>query len=168
MLHVSASKSTQIERAESSVVDTGINHAFCADDVLLVISNSGTNAAPLEVAAQARTCGMPVIALTSVNHARSGSGRASVGALSDIADVVLDNRGRAGDACVEIDGVPAPMGPTSTVVGAAIVNAVAISAATHLVSRGLTPDVFVSANVRGGDEWNDRLVASYADRIGAL
>jgi uncharacterized phosphosugar-binding protein len=167
MLHVSASRSTLVERENSHMDRIRSRYHLAAGDTLLVISNSGGNAAPVELAAFAKAKGLGVIALTSLSHAASGAGR-QASSLQDIAHIVLDNHGVPGDAAVQVAGLGSAMGPTSTVVGAAIVNALAIRAAERMIALGATPDVFVSANVRGGDQSNAGLVKAYADRIGAL
>jgi len=168
MLHVSASQSTLDERTGSHLDEIGRRHDFRAQDALIVISNSGGNGAPVEVAEFAKSRGLPVVALTSSAHAASDRGRAGDFPLLHIADVVLDNRGVPGDAAVTVGGLEAPMGPTSTVIGAAILNAVAIRAAERLLAMGSTPEVFVSANIKGGDEWNTVLIEKYRGRVGAL
>src|SRR5690606_27351997 len=104
--------------------------------------------------------GVSVVAVTSVRHATSAlARRAGEGPrLHELADVVIDNGSAPGDAAVTVTGVPHPMGPTSTVTGAAIVNAVAVETARLLVARGITPRVFVSANLAGGDDANESWV----------
>ena len=78
--------------------------------------------------------------------------------LHELADVVIDNGGCVGDAAVRIDGLAPAVGPTSTVVGAAIVNALVVEAVERLVREGVQPEVFTSANVAGGDALNERLL----------
>ena len=103
--------------------------------------------------------GIPVIAIVSRAHASSGSARAAGATnLQDVADVVIDNGGAPGDAAVAIDGFAQRVGPTSTVVGAAALNAIVAEAAERLVARGIEPDVFLSSNVEGGDDVNARLL----------
>jgi uncharacterized phosphosugar-binding protein len=63
-----------------------------------------------------------------------------------------------GDAAVAIDGLERRVGPSSTVVGAAALNAIVAEAAERLVARGIRPDVFLSSNVEGGDEANAHLL----------
>ena len=107
----------------------------------------------------ARARGIPVIAIVSRAHASSGSARAAGATnLQDVADVVIDNGGAPGDAAVAIDGFAQRVGPTSTVVGAAALNAIVAEAAERLVAQGIEPDVFLSSNVEGGDDVNARLL----------
>lgn len=141
-------KSTAVERL-GGYGPILVDHAgLAAGDVLVVISNSGRNAVPVEALLAAKDRGVGTIALTSVAHSTSLPPRApATGRLCELADVVLDNHGVPGDAAVRLDGVAFPIGPTSTVVGAAILQAVAIRAAELLVAAGHPPQVYLSANV---------------------
>ena len=102
---------------------------------------------------------LSVSARASRAHATSREARAAGRPnLREIADVVIDNGGATGDAAVEIEGFAQRVGPTSTVVGAAALNAVVAEAAERLVARGIQPEVFLSSNVEGGDAVNARLL----------
>lgn len=135
-------------------------------DCLVVISNSGRNPSPIEMAMHARDSGLTVIAVTAADFSRSVSSRHSSGRrLLDVADVVLDTCGASGDAAVHIDGAPADVGPTSTVVGAALLNAVMVEAVAELVRRGIDPPVLVSQNTDNFKEHNEALRLRYRGRI---
>jgi uncharacterized phosphosugar-binding protein len=127
-------------------------------DVLVVASNSGSNAVASRLAQRARDAGVRVIAVTSLGHATSPEARANpLPRLHELADVVIDNGGVVGDAAIEIDGFERRVGPTSTVVGAAMLNAIVAEVVERLVARGITPDVYASSNIEGGDKINERL-----------
>jgi uncharacterized phosphosugar-binding protein len=159
MLHAGAELSTSLERLPGIAAAILEQHPISPGDVLVVASNSGGNAVVGELAALARERGVPVIAILSRAHAVSRAARAAGGPnLQDIADVVIDNGGATGDAAVAIDGFAQRVGPTSTVVGAAALNAIVAEAAERLVARGIQPEVFLSSNVEGGDEVNARLL----------
>jgi len=135
-------------------------------DCLIVISNSGRNPSPIEMAQLGRQRGLPVIAVTAAEFSKSVSSRHSSGKrLLDVADVVLDTCGAAGDAAVEIEGVPEAIGPTSTVVGATLLNATLVETIGELVRRGVEPPILVSQNVDGSEERNARLKDRYRGRI---
>jgi uncharacterized phosphosugar-binding protein len=135
-------------------------------DCLIVISNSGRNASPIEMAMIGREHGLKVIAVTAADFSRSVSSRHSSGKrLLDVADVVLDTCGAAGDAAVTLDGLQIDVGPTSTVVGATLLNAVMVEAIAELIRRGMEPPVLVSQNVDGSAEHNAELRARYRGRI---
>jgi uncharacterized phosphosugar-binding protein len=159
MLHADAELSTTLERLPGLAAAIVEQHPMAAGDVLVIASNSGGNAVVAELAALARAHGVNVIAIVSQAHASSAAARAHGGAnLREIADVVIDNGGAAGDAAVAVDGLERRVGPTSTVVGAAALNAIVAEAAERLVARGIQPDVFLSSNLDGGDAANDRLL----------
>jgi uncharacterized phosphosugar-binding protein len=159
MLHAGAELSTSLERLPGVAAALLEQHPIASGDVLIVASNSGGNAVVREMAGLAHARGIPVIAIVSRAHASSGSARAAGDTnLQDVADVVVDNGGAPGDAAVAIDGFAQRVGPTSTVVGAAALNAIVAEAAERLVAQGIQPDVFVSSNVEGGDDVNARLL----------
>jgi len=157
MLHGSASLSTSLERMPGLAAALFADHPMIPGDVLIVASNSGSNAVTTELAALARDHGVRTIAITSLRHATSSSARVSDGPrLHDLADVVIDNGGAVGDAAVEVEGLATRVGPTSTVVGAAILDALVAEVVERLVTRGVAPEVYASSNVAGGDAVNDR------------
>lgn len=138
-------------------------------DCLIVASTSGRNVAPIEMALIARERGVPVIAVTSVAFSQGVASRHLSGQrLADVADVVLDTRVPAGDAVVTIPGVMVDVGPVSTVVGAALVNAVLVEAVAILAARGVDVPVFASQNVDGNEERNALLNKRYRGRIREL
>lgn len=167
MLHRSASGSTHHERDGAMLVAIRERVAFESKDVLLVISNSGGNDVCVGLAAHAQGSGVPVIALTSLQTAESSKARSQGAKLHQIADIVIDNCGVEGDAMIEFaDGLR--VGPTSTVMGAVILNAIMVRVAELLIDRGVTPEVFWSSNMRDGDVHNAELVRKYGSRVGAL
>jgi uncharacterized phosphosugar-binding protein len=124
-------------------------------DALIVASNSGGNAVVSTLARLAEDRGVRTIAIMSRAHAASPAARRTgVPRLDDIASVVIDNGGCVGDAAVSIEGFATRVSPTSTVVGAAILNAIVAEAVGLLVARGVSPEVYVSANLEGGDAAN--------------
>jgi uncharacterized phosphosugar-binding protein len=164
MLHVGAIESTRLERLEETGEALLSQLTLTAGDAMIVASNSGGNAVCNVVAAGARRAGVRVIAIVNRVHAAE----LAVAALLDVADVVIDNHGAVGDASVDISGVPHAVGPTSTVAGAAIVNAIAVETAQLLADRGDAVPVLASSNVRGGDEHNETVLAPFRTRVGAL
>jgi uncharacterized phosphosugar-binding protein len=110
--------------------------------------------------------GVTVIALTNLNHTYSGKSRHKSGKrLCEIADIVLDNYGCVGDACVSVDGIKGNFAPTSTVIGSLILNAIVVEAVNKCSQMGLCPEHFSSSNVDGGDEINNKLVEKYKKEI---
>jgi uncharacterized phosphosugar-binding protein len=164
MLHRCASASSGFEREAGRADQVLTRYGVGAGDVLIVISNSGRNAVPIELAEGGRARGAIVIALTSRQHSLAHSSRHSSGKrLLEVADVALDNGGVEGDATLEIaPGVS--MGATSTAVGAALLQALAAEAAALAVKAGWIPEVYRSSNGSGEQE-NARYLELYRGRI---
>ncbi|MGJ5898864.1 SIS domain-containing protein [Streptomyces niveiscabiei] len=137
-----------------------------AGDALIVVSLSGRNPLPVEMALHARARGVKVIGVTSLAYARETSSRHSSGTfLKDHCDLVLDSKIPVGDAELTLAGIPAPFAPASTAVTSALLQAVAATTAAALAARGVEPPLLRSGNVDGGHEWNARVLEEYGDRI---
>ena len=135
-------------------------------DALVIISLSGRNALPVEMAMKARSLGVRVIGVTSVAYASETTSRHVSGTyLKDHCDVVLDSKIAIGDAELTLDTIPAPFAPASTVVTSALLQAVMATAAATLADRGIEPPLLRSGNVDGGHDWNGRVFEEYRDRI---
>ena len=137
-----------------------------AGDLLIVISLSGRNTLPVEMAMTARALGLKVIGVTSLAYAGSTTSRHASGTyLRDHCDIIVDNKIAVGDAELTADGIAAPFGPASTVVTSAVMQAIMATAAGELAARGVEPPMLRSGNVDGGHEWNARVLSEYGDRI---
>jgi uncharacterized phosphosugar-binding protein len=135
-------------------------------DVLLVASTSGRNAVAIDMALAACERGVKTVAVTSVEYSSSVPSRHPSGKrVMELCDIVIDNCAPLGDAAVTIPGVGQKTGPLSSVLGCAVVNAIACQTITNLVELGIEPPVYISANMPGGDEHNARLLAETANRI---
>lgn len=135
-------------------------------DCLIVHSNSGRNTVPVEMAMTARERGVTVIGFTSLAHSNAVASRHPSGKkLFEVCDIVIDNCGVPGDAAVKVEGLAEPMGPTSTAVGASLIHAIVIEAVERLLADGITPPVFMSANLDGGDAHNRKLFEEYKNNI---
>jgi len=135
-----------------------------AKDAIVIISNSGRNAAPIEMAMNAHKLGMPVIAITSLEHSQGTNSRHSSGKkLYELADVVINNHCIKGDAMIKMDGLPMPVGAGSGVLF--IMHTIIVQATQYLLERGIQPPVFMSGNLDGSDEYNNSLLERYKNRI---
>ena len=165
MLHENASQSTEVERQEGYAGTLLKRYPVVAGDVLLIASNSGRNAVPIELALAARKLGMKTVAITNFAHARDWPSRHSSGKnLAAVADLAIDNCGVSGDAFVSLPGLPSRVGPTSTITGALIVNLIIVQGIESALARGVTPEIYVSSN-SGGDAHNHILLEKYRSRI---
>lgn len=163
---VPATLGSALERVDGlagAVLDTS---PAVAGDLLVIISLSGRNSLPVEMAMNARALGLKVIGVTSVAYTTQTKSRHSSGTfLKDHCDLVLDSKIAVGDAELTADGLATPFAPASTVVTSALMQAVMAAAAGELVARGIEPPLLRSGNVDGGHEWNGRVMAEYGDRI---
>ncbi|MBP0459967.1 SIS domain-containing protein [Streptomyces montanisoli] len=155
-----------LERVEGLATTVLDSSPAAAGDVLVVVSLSGRNILPVEMAAHARERGLTVIGVTSVTYATETTSRNATGTfLKDHCDIVLDSKIAVGDAELTAEGVTAPFAPASTVVTSALMQAVMATAAETLAARGIEPPLLRSGNIDGGTDWNRQIVAENADRI---
>lgn len=135
-------------------------------DVLIVHSVSGRNTVTIDVAIRAKEIGVTVIALVNMATAKHVESRHPSGKnLYEVADLILDNCGCVGDSSLEIPGVPDKVAPTSTAVGAAMLNAMVAQSVALITERGEVAPIFVSANLDRGDAHNKAILEKYKDRI---
>ena len=161
-----ATMTSQMERLPEYGKIIADNHPIGKGDAVIIHSVSGRNTVTVDFALRCREKGASVIALTSVAAGKAIPSRHPSGKpLMDVADLVLDNCGCVGDASVNIEGVKEKVAPTSTAVGAAMLNAIVARTVEILCEQGITPTVFLSANVPGGDEHNREMLDKYKDHI---
>ncbi|HLR09073.1 MAG TPA: SIS domain-containing protein [Bacillota bacterium] len=166
MLHEDAVHSSALERrahyAESFMQTQDIRDS----DVLFVISTSGRNTVPIDVALLGQAKGAYVIGVTSIAYANSQHSRHASGKkLYHVVDLVIDTHVPKGDALLAHDKVPMRFSPASTVIGAAILNAVVAQAIAEMAEQGFEPPIFQSGNLEGADAHNERLIEKYGSRV---
>jgi uncharacterized phosphosugar-binding protein len=160
MLHRSAMESTARERQEGVAAAALARYPLAEGDVLIVVSNSGLNEAPLEAARAGRAAGATVIALTSLAYSTAAAqGRPF---LAQLSDMVIDNGLPPGDALVPIRGTSLRVGPGSTAIGAALLQALFAEVAARLAaSDPAAPPIWLSSNLPGAPEHNRDLVERF-------
>jgi len=135
-------------------------------DVLIVVSVSGRNAVPIEFAKVAKGRGIKVIAVTGLDYSRSVKPRHPDGKnMYEYADVIIDNKAVAGDAIMEAEGMKQKFCPSSGITSIAVLQCMVAATIEELLSRGITPPVFMAANVDGGEEFNEKMLAENRRRI---
>ncbi len=140
-------------------------YSIAPQDMFLIASHSGTNAAIVEVAQRVKVHGHQLAVITSLTHTQQSVSRHPSGKkLYELADVVIDNCGPFGDALLDL-----PQGGKACSVSslAAVLIAQMLTAETiqRLLERGIEPPVFVSYNVPGGIERGEQLLKRYAGRV---
>lgn len=165
MLHEGAVKSSKIERMEKYAASIIDNYPVKAGEVIVVISNSGINGLPVDMAIEAKKRGLKVIALTSSSYFDLESRHSSGLKLKDVADLVLDNHLPRGDALVPVPLSDEKMASGSSVIGAVLLQMLMIAVADKLAARGIKPSVYISGNVPGGAERNEDYIRRYRGRI---
>lgn len=160
MLHQHPMKSTMIERTCGYAKILLDMYHVEKDDVLILVSNSGRNNLPVEMALGGKKLGAHVVAITNINHSSAVSSRHESGKrLMDIADIVIDNCGEYGDAAFRVDPFPYPIGATSTITGAFIAQSLIIEMVREFSENGIEPEIFQSSNLDGADERNIQLMS---------
>lgn len=169
MLHEAAVRASLLERLPGYGATVLHGRELRPGEVLFVVSNSGRNPVPVDVALAAREAGLFVVGITSLAYRAAAPSRHPSGRhLADACHLVIDTHVPVGDALLRLPGDGTPVGAASTVVAATVLHAVLARAAELLAARGEPAPVFRSGNVDGGDEHNAALIARYRPRVPAL
>ena len=165
MLHEGAEKSSCMERISGIAKPIFDKYGITSNDILIIVSTSGINAVPVEMAQHAHQEGVLVIAITSsayyndVPHNKTGKH------LYEYADIVIDNCVSHGDAEVEIGKDLPKAGSVSTISSCMIAQSIMICADEILLQNGINPPIYMSGNVKDGRERNRALIDKYRPRI---
>jgi uncharacterized phosphosugar-binding protein len=148
------------------------NFGLSEQDAALVISSSGCNIVPIEMAELFQQKKIKVVALITKEHSeKSVSKRADGKKLSDFADVILDTGAPVGDSMIHIDGLQTPVSPGSTVGGVIIVNSIKAEVARLLTEAGQPPKVLTASSVMEAEKAKELFESAYdehAHRIAEL
>jgi len=139
---VSVLQGAHLEREDSVADELYELYSFAPADVFLIASNSGVNGSIVGVALRAKAEGHPVIAVTSLEHTNAVTPKHPSGQrLSEVADVVIDNRAPYGDTTIEVPG-GVGVGAVSSLTAAYIAHK---SGGTKFVQGDLaTPQINIS------------------------
>ena len=131
-------------------------------DTALIISSSGCNVVPVEMAEEFLRRGVKVVSIISTTHSEASTSRHRDGKkLQDFADVVLDTGAPVGDAMVKIDGLETPVSPGSTVGGCLLINAIKAEVAQRLTQAGQSPKVLTAGALVGAEKATELFEAAY-------
>jgi uncharacterized phosphosugar-binding protein len=169
MLHEGAVRSSQLEKSEGYASEFMSGQDIQPHDVMIVISTSGKNPVPIDVALHAKENGAYVASISSFDYVEKETSRHPSGKfLSEVVDLAVNNHSVLGDALMTDERVAVPFSPSSTVIGAAILNSIMAGAIEHMAERGFEPPIFISGNVNGAGDHNERLIEKYRGRIPLL
>lgn len=157
--------SSGLERDDTVADELFDNHPKDSRDIFFIASNSGVNGSVVGLALAVKKAGHTLIALTSMEHTDAVSPKHPSGKrLRDIADITIDNLAPFGDVTVDLEsGMKA--GAVSSITAAFIAQLLTMMACERMTERGLTPPLYISANIPGGDEHNNGLLKAYEGRL---
>jgi uncharacterized phosphosugar-binding protein len=145
------------------------NYDLSTTDSALVISSSGCNVVPIEMAEGFQQRGIKVVAIVSSAHLETSTSKRPDGRkITDFADLVLDTGAPAGDAMVRIPGLDTPVAPGSTVGGCLLVNSLKAEVASRMVAAGQPPKVLSGANVVGAERAVELFESAYDEHAHRL
>lgn len=131
-------------------------------DTALIISSSGCNIVPIEMAEGFQKRGIKVVAMISKDHSEPSTSKRPDGKkLQDFADLVLDTGAPKGDAMVYIDGLDTPVAPGSTVGGCLLINSLKAEIAKRLTDAGQPPKVLTASIITGAEKATELFEAAY-------
>lgn len=132
-----------------------------AGDVIILVSTSGRNPFPIEMAMAARGAGLKVIGVTSMTYTNAVSSRHPLNKkMYEYCDIVMDNLTAPGDAVLEDKRLPQKVGPTSGWMGCLILQALMAEVAERLAEKGIVPPIYFALNLDGQEEY-----VQYLDRL---
>jgi uncharacterized phosphosugar-binding protein len=169
MLHTGAITSTKMERVSGKAREVLGKVDLRKGDTIIISSNTGINTVPIEAAMYAKEKGLTVICVTSRRVSEQLETRSETGKhLYEVGDIVIDNHVPFGDGVFTIPGTKQVTGGASTFGSLFIAQRIVLKIENLFLSNGEMPPVLCSANIPGGDEYNEKIVEHYKDRIPAL
>ena len=145
------------------------NYSLKDTDSALVISSSGCNVVPIEMAEGFKRQGIFVAAIVSqVHSAASTSKRVDGKKLGDFADVILDTGAPVGDGMVKLEGLEQPVSPGSTIGGCLLVNCIKAEVAKRLIEAGHPPKALAAGAVLGNEKAAEVFEAAYDEHAHRL
>ena len=145
------------------------NFDVSTSDTALIISSSGCNVVPIEMAEQFQRKKVKVVSIITKEHsAKSTSKRTDGKKLGDFSDLILDTGAPAGDAMVYVEGLDTPVSPGSTVGGAMLINSIKAEVARLLTAAGKPPKVLSGAAVVGAQKAVELFESAYDEHAHRL
>lgn len=163
-----AVKSSCLEQTEGIAEAIYDSYHVAQKDLVFVISTSGVNAVPIEMAMAAKGSGVPVVGVSSSAYWQQPARHSSGKHLHEVVDLSLDNRVPLGDAAVYFEAPDVSAGPSSSVASMVLMNCIMTQTVDNLQQRDVRPPVYKSGNVGEGIRDNENLVERYRSRIKLL
>ncbi len=170
MLSYGGPRSTIIERIPEYCSKVMKLYDMKKGDPIIIVNAYGINSCTIDAALEAKRRGLIVIAITSPEFSKKippdhPARHPSKKNLYELADIVIDCKMPFGDAVVDIEGFPQKVAPISTILISFVLNALVARTVEILLKEGITPPVWMSANIPGGDEFNKKWIEKYRSRI---
>lgn len=162
MLHNGAAKSSIMEKMSGIAESIFERYCVTEKDMLIIISTSGKNAVPVEMAQVATRRKIPIISVVSSAYFND---RKNLPLLYECSNMYIDNCVPHGDAVMDITGTQTKMGSVSTVASSFILQSILLEGADLAAKEGARVPIYKSGNVEGGAEYNKALIAEYLPRI---
>lgn len=162
MLHNGAAKSSKMEKMSGIAESIFERYCITANDLLIVVSTSGKNAVPVEMAETASQRGINNIAVVSSAYFVD---KKEAPMLYETASMYIDNCVPHGDAVIDISGAETKMGSVSTAASSFILQTILMEGADIAGKSGAKLPVYMSGNIEGGADFNKKLISEYMPRI---
>jgi len=157
MLHNGAAKSSRMEKMSGLATEILRRYTLTENDMLFVLSASGKNQVPFEIALEAKKYGVKTVGISSSSYFEKG------GKLHTATDIHIDCKVPYGDACIDVGNIK--MGGLSTAAACFIINSCLIEGSKLAEENGVKPPVYLSGNIEGGKDHNVILEERYFKRV---
>ena len=167
MQHEGAISSTKFERLSgiAKIIYDGLD--INDNDPFIVVSNSGINAVPVEFAQIARGNNHKVIVITSVDSSKNLKPRTIDNKhLYECGDIVINNHVPHGDGIIQTQY--GNVGAVSSIICSYIAQSIILEVINLFIKNNITPPIYMSANIEGGDKHNEKIYEEYKQRVKSL
>lgn len=169
MLHEGAARSSILEKKNNFINEYLTSYHITDKDALIVISSSGINPVPIDVALWGHKHKALTIAITSFIYAEKLTSRHISGKfLRDVTDIAIDNKVPLGDAVITIDECGIPFAPISSMIGIFLMQSLCAQIIAFLAKKSNVLPIFLSGNIPGSDDHNKKILTEYKDKVPEL
>lgn len=157
---------SEYERLENIGDKVFDKSGMTAKDTLIIISHSGRNSMPIDLAMAAYNAGVKIITIVSKQFMNGITSRHKSGKfVKDFASVVIDNHCILGDATIQIPGMPSKVAGSSSILSISILESLVAETVSLCAKDNFYPPVWVSGNVDHGDKLNKENYLNYRNRV---